>query len=233
MKKSKSIIMLSLCVASLIVGIVCSISSLIGYAILAFTVSVLFGLFGFNFMLSNRNPEQVYDNEVKDILNTYDSILLKCSSVPDFDHRNIIKVESMDDLVDAQFEIRKPICYLKQSESCSFMLLDEKEVYVYVTKIDDEVLSPVEIEINNMKFRKKENTDMDSEMLQDIDKTTIIKLSNKKSYRVSPIRKKKEDKKDSTKKNDYQVKLDDVEVLDDVETVDVGSSNEDVEILDF
>ena len=92
--------------------------------------------------------------------------------------------------------LEKPICYLKQSENCAFMLLDEKEVYVYITKLNEDEITPVEIEINNMKYRKKTSSDIDSEMLQDIDKTTIVKLSNKKSYKVSPIRDKQGETKD-------------------------------------
>ena len=43
---------------------------------------------------------------------------------------------------------------------------------------------------------------MDAEMLRDIEKTTVVKLSNKKSYKVSPIRKKE------------KKKTEDIEVLD-------------------
>ena len=121
----------------------------------------------------------------------------------------------------------KPICYLKQSDNCSFVLLDEKEVYVYVEKLHEEELSPVEIEINNMKYRKKENADMDSEMLQDIDKTTIVKLSNKKSYRISPIRKKQEEKKQSIPKAEYEAEY----LFDEEELKDVQPIQEEIEVL--
>jgi len=226
----KCIVMFVLCGLSVVAGIVCSSMGMVGYSILAFTVAVVFGLFGLRAGISNRNPEEVYENKVKDALNTFDSILLKCNSVPNMEGRNIIRVETMDDLVDAQYEIRKPICYLKQSESCAFLLLDEKEAYVYIEKLHEDVLSPVEIEINDMKFRKRDKVDMDSEMLQDIDKTTIIKLSNKKSYRVSPIRKKEEEEKQEEKEEkEYKTEyLFDVEELQDV----VPVNTEEVEILD-
>ena len=228
MKKTKLYIMLGLCGFFVIIGILCLTRSLVGYSILAFTTAVIFGLFAVHSYLGNRSPDIRYESEVRDILNTFDSILLKCSSVPSIDGRNIIRVETMDDLVDAQYEIRKPICYLKQSESCSFVLLDEKEAYIYVEKIRDDVLSPVEIEINNLKFRKKENADMDSEMLQDIDKTTIIKLSNKKSYKVSPIRKNKDENKSSLNKTDYEAEY----LFDEEELQEVMPAKDDVEILD-
>ena len=73
---------------------------------------------------------------------------------------------------------------------------------------------------------------MDSEMLQDIDKTTIIKLSNKKSYKVSPIRKNKEEKKETLKPKEYEAEYlfdNTVELLDDV----VNNVKDDIEVLDF
>ena len=173
----------------------------IGYAILGFTLAGIFVIVAVTSFFNNHNPNRFYESKVRDILNTYDSVLVKSSSVPKLDGRNIIKVESIEDLIDAQLEIRKPICYLKQTESCSFILLDDKEAYVYVEKLNEEVTSPVDIELKEMKVKTKSEEEMDSEMLRDIDKTTIVKLSNKKSYKVSPIRKKKEVK-------------DDVEILD-------------------
>ena len=50
---------------------------------------------------------------------------------------------------------------------------------------------------------------MDSEMLRDIEKTTIVKLSNKKSYKVSPIRKdkkKEEEKQEEIKEEKEEIK---------------------------
>ncbi|MBR3210557.1 MAG: hypothetical protein IKF71_01310 [Bacilli bacterium] len=231
MKKTKVLILLSLFIIFLIVSIVCFSMSFEGYSIFALTVSIIFGVFGVRQYLQGKNPKQAYENEIKDILNTYDSILLKCNSVPNFDDRNIIIVESMDDLVDAQFEIRKPICFLKQTDNCSFMLLDEKEVYVYISKLNEEEPTPVEIEIQNMKYRQKANTDMDSEMLRDIDKTTIVKLSNKKSYRISPIRKKeaevKPDVNQTAVEQNYSINQEELQevappvIIDEVEILDL------------
>ncbi len=229
MKNTKIVILLSLFAICLVVAIVFFSVSLTGYAIFSLTASILFGLFGLRQFLESKNPKDAYENEIKNILNTYDSILLKCNTVPNFDDRNIIRVEAMDDLVDAQFEIRKPICYLKQTDNCAFMLLDEKEVYVYIAKLDEEEQTPVEIEIQNMKYRKKADSDMDAEMLRDIDKTTIVKLSNKKSYRISPIRKKQEEKKSSLKESDYEAEY----LFDTNELQEVTPIQDEIEILDL
>lgn len=186
-----------------------------GYAIVCATVAVILIVFGIKFLLNSGDPAKVYESNVRNILNTFDSILVKSNSVPKLVGRNIILVEEMDDMVDAQLEIRKPICYYKQTESCSFVLLDDKEAYVYVEKVSPDVVAPVEIEINDIKVKQKNSEDLDSEMLKDIEKTTIVKLANKKSYKVSPIRKEnkfkvEEKQPEETKKN---VTIEDMEVL--------------------
>ena len=200
-KNIKGIILIGVSLVALCGGIFLSRTDYAGYELFVFAIAGILFLFGVGALISNSNPNRAYEAKVRDILNTYDSVLVKSASVPKLEGRNIINVESMDDLIDAQLEIRKPICYLKQTESCSFILLDDKEAYVYVEKLNEEVTSPVDIELKEMKVKTKSEEEMDSEMLRDIDKTTIVKLSNKKSYKVSPIRKKKEVK-------------DDIEVLD-------------------
>ena len=184
----------------------------VGYAIVCATVALVLLVFGIKFVLNGGDPTKVYESNVRNILNTFDSILVKSNTVPKLIGRNIIIVEEMDDMVDAQLEIRKPICYYKQTESCSFVLLDDKEAYVYVEKLSPDVVSPLEIEINDIKLKQKNSEDLDSEMLKDIEKTTIVKLSNKKSYKVSPI--KKENKfKEEEKKENKRIAIEDVEVL--------------------
>ena len=194
MKKNlKGIIFLGLSLLCIIIGVILINKSLMEYAIFLFTVAFVLAVFGIGNFIYGNDPVKVYESIVKRILNTYDSILVQSNKVPSLEGRNVVNVEKMEDLVDAQLELRKPICYLKQTESCSFILLDEKEAYVYIEKLNDDVVSPVEIELKELKVKEKDKDDMDSEMLKAIDKTTVVKLSNRKSYKVSPIRKKKEE----------------------------------------
>ena len=179
-------------------------SNYVGYALIAASFGLILLVFGIKAILSERNPEQAYESKIKGIINTFDSILVKSNTVPKLLGRNIIFVEEIEDLVDAQLEIRKPICYYKQTESCSFILLDDKEAYVYIEKLNPDVVSPVEIEINDIKRKQKNSEDLDSEMLRDIEKTTIVRLSNKRSYRVSPVRKGNNSKTDINKKSTIQ-----------------------------
>lgn len=177
-----------------------------GYWIICAVVGVVALGFGVKFIIDNSSPSKAYESNVRNILNTFDSILVQSNAVPKLEGRNIINVETIDDLVDAQLEIRKPICYYKQTESCSFALLDDKEAYIYIEKLNPDVVSPLEIEIKENKLKNKSQEEMDSEMLRDIEKTTIVKLSNKKSYKVSPIRKdKKKEEKEENKDEKFVV----------------------------
>ena len=180
-----------------------------GYWYICAAVGVVALGFGIKFIIDNSSPAKAYESNIRNILNTFDSILVQSNAVPKLEGRNIINVETIDDLVDAQLEIRKPICYYKQTESCSFALLDDKEAYIYIEKLNPDVVSPLEIEIKENKLKIKSADEMDSEMLRDIEKTTIVKLSNKKSYKVSPIRKdkkKEEEKQEEIKEEKEEIK---------------------------
>lgn len=217
----KGFIFIGCSIVFVMIGLFVMKQPLEGYSILCFAFAGVLFLVGVSSVFTNSSPTRAYQNRVNSILKTFDSILVKSNKVPSIEGRNVIYVESIDDLIDAQLEIRKPICYMKQTESCSFMLLDDKEAFVYIEKLNPEVVSPVEIEIKEAKLKNKSAAEMDSEMLREIDKTTIVKLSNKKSYKVSPVRKNKNKENVDTlvleeepKVEKNQAKNDDIEILD-------------------
>ena len=188
-------ILLAIAFIVLILGLVMLKTRFNNYAIIAYALAAVVGFVGLYYIITNSNPKTAYESAVRGVLNTYDSVLVQSNKVPNLDGRNIVYIGTIDDLIDAQLEIRKPICYVKQSESCSFILLDDKEAFVHIMKLSPEVLSPLEIEIKENDLKVKNQDEMDAEMLREIEKTTIVKLSNHKSYKVSPIRKKKEEEK--------------------------------------
>ena len=194
MKKNVlGLILLGVAIVVLILGLVMLKTRFSSYAIIAYVLAAIVGFVGIYYVITNSNPKVAYESAVRSVLNTYDSVLVQSNQVPKLEGRNIVYIGTMDDLIDAQLEIRKPICYVKQSESCSFVLLDEKEAYVHIMKLNADVLSPLEIEIKENDLKVKNKAEMDAEMLKEIERTTIVRLSNQKSYKVSPIRKKKEE----------------------------------------
>lgn len=178
------------------------------YLIVTATFSVIAAIVLFNTLVDERTEESSYKSKLRQILKTYDAILVKSKNIPKIHEKNIIRVESIEDLVDAQMEIRKPIYYFEQTQSCSFVLLDNTEACIYIIKQNPEVVCPLEItleeiELNYKKEQRKE--DLPDELLSEIERTTIVRLNKDKYVKVSPIRKKKKDTEE-TKKDSEDVK---------------------------
>ena len=195
-KRSKVLLLIGLFIVVLaILGILIS-KKMIGYVIVVGTIAAVLFTELIGSVVESNSDEAKYLSNLKKILKTYDAILAKSSVLPDLDDRNIIIVESIQDLVNAQVEIRKPIFYKMQVSCCSFFLLDEKDACVYTIKMNEDVVSDLDILIKEKKFKQKKKIDDEYSLLKNIDKTSIIVLENAQSYKVSPIRKKKEEKND-------------------------------------
>ena len=173
----------------LVIGIVASFvlisKNMITYAIITGTISVVLALLLLSNLFHNRTPEDTYNKYLKDILKTFDAVLINSDNIPSTDGRSIIKVKDFEDLIDAQVEIRKPICYQRDARSSLFVLLDDKQAFYYILKVDDKEESPFD---KWLKDEEKAKLDFDKSLLKDIENTTIIKIDNNKSYKVSPIR---------------------------------------------
>ena len=74
-----------------------------------------------------------YNRELKRILRTYDSIIVNVKSFKYDDYKKIIYVDSINELLDAQQELRKPILFynIKPNKTSLFAIGCEKEVFVY------------------------------------------------------------------------------------------------------
>ena len=153
----------------------------INYALIVFAIAVSFIIQELTYRFTGDTKEEKYEIKLKKILKTYDSVLVETRKVPVIDSEKVILVNSLDDLIDAQLELRKMIYYFKQSDNCSFVLFDQNQANIFILKSNEEVISPLEIEINNNKIKNKNKNknDIDEETLNEIDKTTIIKLQKK------------------------------------------------------
>ncbi len=171
----------------------------INYALIVFAIAVSFIIQELTYRFTGDTKEEKYETKLKKILKTYDSVLVETRKVPVIDSEKIILVNSIDDLIDAQTELRKMIYFFKQTDNCSFILFDQNQAIIYILKKNDDILSPLEIEINNNKIKNKNKGDIDEETLNEISKTTIIKLPNDKVYKISPVRKKDDIKKSREK----------------------------------
>lgn len=139
-------------------------------------------------IFEEKTPESIYDKTLRNLIKTYEPILIDVEKTPELDVKNIIITSSFEKMVDVQYELKKPIFYKMSINSCSFILLDTDIAYVYILRVTDDSFSPLDdiitsIEMDNKKRRK------DKKILDDIDKTTIIKLDDCREFKVSPVRK--------------------------------------------
>jgi len=192
MKRKEKIGALSVLTAlALIVTGIAFLAGLSNYGMVAATITVGLVIALVIYTYNSQTDETIYNANLKMILKTFDSILVKTKNVPDIKKKSIIRVESIDDLINAQIEIRKPVYYLTEEKCCSFILLGGDEVCLYVLKQTEDITSSVEDKINKIEEKRSEN-DTEKSLFDDIDKTMIIKLENLKSYKVSPINSKEE-----------------------------------------
>ena len=116
-------------IASVIIGLYLYKNELQTYALIAAAVALVLFITLITYTVNTRSEEAIYNSTLKKVLNNYDAILVESHNFPDLKGKNIMKVTNMDDLVDAQIEIRKPIYYMIEGEdSCSFVLQLHREL---------------------------------------------------------------------------------------------------------
>lgn len=157
------------------------------YTYLIIVVPILFILLFFSIkgIRTKCSPEDEYNIFLKEILKTYDAVLINVVEMPSVDGRSIVKVSNFEDLIDAQIEIRKPIYYKRDDRSTIFVLLDDKQVCINILKVDEEENTQFDRWLADL---EKEKNKFDESILAGIENTTIVRLDNNKSYRVIPIK---------------------------------------------
>ena len=72
-----------------------------------------------------------YHAELNKILRTYDSILVEVEVIPKMSDKKMVRTKYFKDMVNVQFEIRKPIYYLRGPLGCTFVIMSEDTAYIY------------------------------------------------------------------------------------------------------
>ncbi len=160
---------------------------LFSYVIITITMFILLAYTTISFLVKTRSEEALYTNYLKRIIKTYDAILVESNTLPSIKDKNIVKVSNLDDLIDAQIEVKKPIYYNKFQDYAVFILVDNLEALVTIVKKSDNVTCQYETELQQI-LKRKQMKDLDKNILEQIDKTTILKLGENKSFKISPIR---------------------------------------------
>ncbi len=181
-----------------------TIFSILALIILAIVIiiTIVSGLTGFSIILGalfiilticlgiylKEEPDQytAYIKSKNKILKTYDSIIVEVENIPNIAGKNIIKVKSIEDLVDAQLELREPIYYKNDNDSCFFLLLHYNEACIFILKMNDNIISPTEQSIKYMKIDSKDSNE--NNILENVENTIVYKLDELRSFKISPIR---------------------------------------------
>ncbi len=165
---------------------------LISFSIILVTLFIILSVCLSIYMKESPDEYSVFIKEKRRILKTYDSVIVEVETLPNIAGKNIIKVKTFDDLVDAQLELREPIYYKNDNDSCFFLLLHYNEACVFILRINDDTISPTEQSIRFMKPDKKAEDDKSDyeTMLENLENTVVYKLDELRSYKISPIRKK-------------------------------------------
>ncbi len=196
-KKEKLILFDAFILSVSIFGGYLLVNKYINYALIVLAIAIAFLIQELMYRFTGDNDDEKYEVNLKRILKTYDSVLVETREVPVIESEKVILVNKMEDLIDAQMELRKMIYYFKQTDNCSFVLFDQNQAIIFILKKNENILSPIEIEINNNRIKNR--SDIDEEMLNEISKTTIIKLPNDKTFKISPVKKQDNLKNEKTK----------------------------------
>lgn len=115
------------------------------YLIVTLTLAIVSLIALILYIKNTRSADAIYRSQFKNILKSYDAILISSANLPKLTDRNIIKVTSIEELVDAQMEIRKPIYYKLEEKYCSFVLLDQSEACFFVLKESEDLVTPLDL----------------------------------------------------------------------------------------
>lgn len=172
-----------------IVIIITLVSNLIGFSIILAALFIILTICLGIYLKEEPDEYSAYVKNKKRILKTYDSVIVEVENIPNIAGKNIIKVKSIEDLVDAQLELREPIYYKNDNDSCFFLLLHYNEACVYILKMNESIVSPTE---QSIKYMKVEEDDTRNEnILENVENTIVYKLDELRSFKISPIRNEK------------------------------------------
>lgn len=151
-------------------------------------VILVLGVIGFVWYKKKpMNDEEMYDSFLKLVKKSFNKILIHVTDIPKIGKKTLVRLDNIDDLVDICEQVKKPIYYIEDSvkKTCDFILLNKDEYCIYTLKVNEFVESLFDkYYLEEQVKSRKENT----KILEDLDKTTIIKIDDGSSFKVSPLR---------------------------------------------
>mgnify|MGYP002620084881 CR=1 FL=1 len=168
-----------------VVIVITLLNKLYGFSIILGALFIVLTIFLGIYLRETPDEYTTYIKNKRRILRTYNSIIVEVESIPNIAGKNIIKVKTIEDLVDAQLELREPIYYKNDNDSCFFILLHYNEACIYILRLNDDVISPTE---QSIRYMKEEPDSKKESLLENVENTIVYKLDELRSFKISPIR---------------------------------------------
>ena len=89
-----------------------------------------------NLLLLTKTKKTNYDKYITKILNEYDRLIVETTTGPIINDKNIIKINTFNELLDVRDNLKLPIKYfvVSKHQKCEFYIDHEKEVYILTIK---------------------------------------------------------------------------------------------------
>ena len=89
-----------------------------------------------NLLLLTKTKKTNYDKYITKILNEYDRLIVETTTGPNINDKNIIKINTFNELLDVRDNLKLPIKYfvVSKHQKCEFYIDHEKEVYILTIK---------------------------------------------------------------------------------------------------
>lgn len=184
--KVKKVLLASVFALCLILSVLLVTSKEVNYALFSGLFTLFAGFMLIQTMKFDKNPQSKYQSTVKNILKTYDVILVEIDNLPDISDRKLVNTTSFKDMVNIEYEFRKPVYYVHDVDSYDFMLLTDEDIYAYTLKKNEESLSRLEKYMSD-KVKNQSTNEKQLDVLDNLENTTVIKLDGDKEYVVSPM----------------------------------------------
>ena len=153
---NKKIILAALTLCFFLLSFILFHNDLINYLIISVTITVILFIYLCCVVFIKKKNKSTYTKDLNKVLKTYDSILLEVEALPKVTDKKIVRTKYFKDLVNVQFELRKPIYYLKDALFCEFLVCDDEQAYIFTLKKDEEYISKTEEVLGEKEYTNQE-----------------------------------------------------------------------------
>ncbi len=112
------------------------------YLLISIVFIILLPVFMFplvGLLLSMETNKSPYDKYINKILNEYDRLIVETTTAPDIENKNIIRIDSFNELLDVRDNLSLPIKYyiITKHQKCNFYINHNDELYLLTIKAVD------------------------------------------------------------------------------------------------